>query len=173
MTTHTRVFSRDGIARLSVRKDCSTLKSHPPPLPNHSPWWLTMTSSNGRTPVGQSDDGPKPPAEGAHHAHNSIPHKSGTPTHLGETTPHGVALKCAAPNLPSHLVAHKTAHPGIPLQRGPNSCGSRDDDVLGLSGSCQTWAWFCSSPTCCTRLPGRTWKGSALAAPSTRLTTHH
>ena len=33
-----------------------------------------MTQSSGRTPVGQSNDGPKPPstAEGAHHAHNSI-----------------------------------------------------------------------------------------------------
>ena len=37
MTTHMRLFSRDGIALLSERKDNCTLKSHPPPLPNHSP----------------------------------------------------------------------------------------------------------------------------------------
>ena len=39
--------------------------------------------------MGQNDDGPKPPttAEGAHHAHNSIPNTSDTPAHLGETTP--------------------------------------------------------------------------------------
>ena len=39
--------------------------------------------------MGQSDDGPKPPtsAEGAHHAHNSIPNNSDTLAHLAETTP--------------------------------------------------------------------------------------
>ena len=38
--------------------------------------------------MGQSDDGPNSPttAEGAHHAHNSIPNNSGTPVRLGETT---------------------------------------------------------------------------------------
>ena len=37
MTTHMSLFSRDRIALLSVRKTHCTLKSHPPPLPNHSP----------------------------------------------------------------------------------------------------------------------------------------
>ena len=54
-----------------------------------------MTSSNGRTPVGQSDDGPNSPttAEGAHHAHNSIPNNSDTPADLGDQVLHPFQTK--------------------------------------------------------------------------------
>ena len=40
MTTHMSLFSRDGIALLSVRNDRYTLRSPPPPLPSHCPSWL-------------------------------------------------------------------------------------------------------------------------------------
>ena len=37
MTTRTLLFIWDGIARLPVRNDRFTQRSHPPPLPSHSP----------------------------------------------------------------------------------------------------------------------------------------
>ena len=106
---HTRVFSIRSKLRV-CRRACTAVRSSPsPPLPDHSPTRLLWPSS-GRTPVGQSGDGPKPPttAEGAHHAHNSIR------AHLWHTHPAGRSdaprrriLKRAAPNLHPHLVVHK------------------------------------------------------------------
>ena len=71
-----------------------------------------MTPSNGKTPVGQSDGGPKPPttAEGAYHAHNSIR------AHIWQTRPPGRSdaprrriLKRAAPHLHPNLVVHHSS----------------------------------------------------------------
>ena len=73
---------RDAHMSFQVGQNCASvsapvllfIKSHLHNCQVIAPRACSMTLSNGRTPVGQNDDGPKPPtiAEGAHRAHNSI-----------------------------------------------------------------------------------------------------